>query len=643
MNKYVVEMINNRIAINLAITELFLAILMLLPVITSGFVSDDSFNSFMKGTHLYSHITLHESILNAIRGWLAIGRFVPLNLAYGFSFSTFINNLIIYKILIMIFIIINILTFCYFLKLVTGSTSLSVLSILIAPLFFQIRDYHDPILSFDILLPLVFLITLLSLISTAIYTHNMRKRYLLLSLILYLLGILTYEITYPFFILHFLIIYSQSFNKGTNYALRLSMPFLSLSILCISIPIILRLYLDIPLTGGSEYTTFGSGYIPNLSVSNYVITLTKQITAAIPLSFSIVHYVVNPSRIFSDLDLLFSAIPMSIAAAYFFLYLLISKKIIDEIHEQRKSQFNVKHLSIFGLALLILPGILVSSSPKYQRELTWGTGYIPVYISYFGLLILTLCFIYYIYDKYLNNEKLILLISLTFSIVFSITGSLTYTSNVNTIEDLNHYWLYPRIIIEDGLKDGLFKFVPNNSILLPDDNYPWEQPGFYLMHSGVRLQYIGCPLPVFSNGYLSKLPESALTGIYQDKYSYIFSDSDEVFYLRYFAQTRNEGYAVLGKVKGLLASNKILDNVTSKHTYIYVHHANNLFQANNISVGGFWSREGPSQKFLLDEGEMSLISRGSTWKLFSIDSGNRTIDMRSLYVDIVPTHNGSYS
>src|SRR5690606_7355318 len=134
-----------------------------------------------------------------------------------------------------------------------------------------------------------------------------------------------------------------------------------------SIPFISRIYLGIPLFGVPEYTAastaeeaFKSIYVPNLDAKEYIITLAKQTTAAFPLSYPIVHYLTNPSRIQSDLNVLFSGITIIIAGLYFLLYLIISKTVEDELFVKQKIQFNVKFLSIFGLFLLILPGVLVA-------------------------------------------------------------------------------------------------------------------------------------------------------------------------------------------------------------------------------------------------------------------------------------------
>lgn len=412
-----------------------------------------------------------------------------------------------------------------------------------------------------------------------------------------------------------------------------------LSLLCISIPVAIRTHLGLPLMGGANYTSFSSGYVPNINAKDYIITLMKQTIAALPLSYQAVKYIIKPTEIFNDLRNIFYPSAIIIIIAYFSLYLAISKRVIEELFEPQHDLINVKPLSIIGLALLILPGTLISLSPRYQKEIYWGVGYLPVYISYFGAAMIVVAAIYSIYKKVYNyNKKYIVIISLIFAAAISIIGALTYNSNVSVVEQEDSNWLYPRLIIEDGLHGGLFKSVPNESILLVDSSNPWwEQPGFYLMHSGVRLSYVGSN-GAYSNDYISdKLPKTALVWSHLNKSSYHFSESNNVFYLRYNSLARNEGYSILGRIEDLLASKKTLDNVTGASALIYVRYADN--SKRDFYVYGKWAQYNSPQlfdSFWLSEKEMKPISTGKNWKLFFIDGANKIIDLRSLEV-LIPS------
>ncbi|VVB69336.1 Concanavalin A-like lectin/glucanases superfamily protein [uncultured archaeon] len=631
MKSAILGLSDQRAFICLGLCSLSLCVFMLSPLLNSGFFGDDAATSFVNGDLAYSNLTLSQFIYNNINMWTYNGRFFPLAAVIGSLLLSFVPNLFLYKLLAIAFNVINILIFAYLIRSMTGLRSLSLLAILSTPVFLQFRMFHDSIMSFTFLLQTVFFLTVISAIFLISYLKSGKRIYLFSSLILYFLSMLTYEATLPFFILYILIIYFYSENRNSRYVLKLSFLFIALSLLCISIPIIIRIHYGLPLVGGSDFTTGSSAYVPNINAKEFAVTLAKQTFSALPLSYQIVNYFIRPTETINDLKNILSPTILIIILAYFLLYWSISKRVLEEVYQQQ-NQFDVKILSIFGLFLLVLPATLVSLSPRYQKEIYWGVGYLPVYISYFGAVIIALCAIYVIYDKTRNcNRNYIVLISLIIAATLSITGALTYNSNVLVIEHLDSGWLYPRLIIEEGLADGLFRSVPNGSILLVDSGNPWwEQPSFYLMHSGIRLSYVGS---ASSNDYVSdKLPRTALIGSYQNKSSYQFSASDNIIYLRYYSQARNDGYAILGTIKDLQASKKTLDHVTGTSAFIYVHYADNTHR--NVSLYG-WTEESQPQSyksFCFDEEDLKLISSDKNWKLFFINMPNKTINLQSLQV-----------
>jgi len=641
VRRYFSNLIHQTKNIYLMLGLLFVIILMLLPLMNSGFFGDDASNSFIKGDLQYTHQNLAQGILGSIKSWLDQGRLFPVALITLYILFTFAGNLVVYKSLIILSVVVNILLFGYFIRIITNSLSVSFLSMLIMPILFQFREYHDPIMSFSMLQQNVFLFIIISLILLVFYIKSSKKIYLFLSVGMYLLSVLTYEIALTFFMLHFLIMYMYHPNRGFAFILKSCAPFLLISLVCLLITIMIQINLDIPITGG-EYNTSYSRYIgivPNLNVKEIVITFVKQNVAAFPLSYQIPKYLSRPPHNLNDIMGLFNTASIIIAVIYFSLSVIILKYVNREISEKKISVLDVRCLSIIGLLVLILPSVLVSLSSKYQKELYWGVGYLPVYISYFGVAIVIICIILFTLVKITPYNKNVILISMILiAMILSITGALTYTNNGAVIESLNQNWLYPRLIIEDALNDGLFKFVPDDSILLVDSSNPWwEQPGFYLMHSGVRLK------SVESNGaqskqYLSdKLPDATLISSNGGVYSFRFSKSDNVFYLRYGSQSSGDGYAVLGVITDLLASNTSLNIVTASqdNVYIYVRQQNILHPANEICVEGYWLMNDSNinyEPFRFEEDELKLISSGKEWKLFSIPGDGQIVDVGSLNI-----------
>ena len=156
--------------VNLAITVFYL-----LPTLKCGFFSDDSFNSLVSGVLMYNNTDVFSHTYQTISYWIFnFGRIFPLAYYIYFLFSL-VHDFFVYHLLILITILIDVLLFGYFIKRMTKSAYVSILSMLIMSVLFQIRDYHDPILSFSMLLQIVFFYLIVSLITFTYYLKIVKK------------------------------------------------------------------------------------------------------------------------------------------------------------------------------------------------------------------------------------------------------------------------------------------------------------------------------------------------------------------------------------------------------------------------------------------------------------------------------------
>jgi len=626
--RYISNFYNHRKCICLVTFAVIMAVISLSPMLKSGYISDDSLNSLTKGYLLDTHQTLPEMTYYHINAWVHNeGRFFPLAW-YGYSLFSVIDNLFLYKISILIVVIINILIFGYFIKTVTNSWSVTLLSILLPPLFFQYRLYHDPILSFSWLQQIVFLYTFVSLILLVYYLQNGKRFFLILSSFVYLLSLLTYEITYPFFIFHFLIIYFYGTSKKYIDNVIILLPFILLSFLSAMVSMSLRVYCGIPLSGGT------STYVPNFEIKTYFITLMKQTYAAFPLSY----FSVDPDLIFqTSFDYLTNYLSIwhiLIGVGYFSLFFLA----LNNLNLKKLDEKCIRGLLFLGFSLLILPGALMSLSPKYQNELSWGIGYLPVYHSYFGLAMILIAIVYMAYNK-ITNVKFKLILSVLIAIILCTTVVINYNNNNISVDNQNSFWLYPRTIIEDALKNGLFMNASNDSYLLINSNNPWDRSAFFHMDSNVKLENVG----VKGQYKLDSLPVDALRSKFYDKYYlYDFSGCKKVFFLSYDSFSNENGYAILGKITDLQATEEKLIEVNSEEIYLYVRtpYFSPLKSHEKITVYGQWINKNKSElyePFSLEESQLKLVNSGLNWKLFFLETSSDTlIDLQSLKVNIVP-------
>jgi hypothetical protein len=376
-----------------------------------------------------------------------------------------------------------------------------------------------------------------------------------------------------------------------------------------------------------------SEYRFNFDLKEYTFTLAKQTFAALPLSY----YLTDSNKIFSDgYDVIVKnnlfVILFIIIVTYLFSLLELLKLYVKEVTDQILQIKNSLFLFLFGLLLLILPGIFISATQKYQNEIYVGYGYLPVYISYFGVSLIIISIIYTIFIKFNTKKNTIIIISIIVAILCSTIGGLNYINNTTVVENSNLYWQYPRSLILEGIHNNLFTDLPENSRLIVESNYPWDQTSFYSMSSGKKFSYVasGKDLMYVSGGKY-------------DLSMFSNNGSNNLYYLRYDSSSNNNGYAILASIESIDATNDSINNVSSNYVYLYtrtpneVHDIDGYQVIRHVKLDGKWiDNTNISTNFSLDQNQMEMISSGNNWKLFRIYYENKRIDVKSLSVAITP-------
>lgn len=598
-----------------------LIIATLFPLLNSPYISDDSINSFVRGSLRENNQGLFQFTYSLQKGlFYGQGRFIPLAAYYPFLFYFF--DRFQYKMILLLLVLLNIILFAYFIKLITQSSALSFFSLLLPPLFFQFRYCPDPILAFNGLQQSVFFYTIASLIFLIFYLEKRKIYFLALSLWTYLCGLLTYEITYVFFIFSFVTIYFYSDERKFVDIVKDILPFIFLPILVVLTLLFLRLSAGMWWVGVK-----GGAHIPNFDLKTYLMTLAKQTSAAFPLSYYLILNGLSAKAFHNSLVYLrasFSFVHVFIIFGYF----LLSRKYLEEL-AHLKSRPNMKYVLSLGISLLILPGALTSLSPKYQHQdyIGWGIGYLPVYLSYFGLLMLSLALLFSIYRlKFIqSHRKFASALSIIISLFFCCIGAINYTHNNIVVDGLNG--TYPREVLENGIKNGLFSIVPEKAYLIVDSNYPWDRPPFYRMHHNKKLSHVGP-----KGNHMGSLPQNTRASKIEEYSLYRFHPNSNVFYLYYKSHSKECGYVVLTKVNDLIGNNQTLLGVASEMVYVYV-------QAppsdESIYIQGILldrSNFNECGSFLFEDVKINLIASGIGWKLYSVSGGDKLIDALSVSV-----------
>ena len=365
----------------------------------------------------------------------------------------------------------------------------------------------------------------------------------------------------------------------------------------------------------------------------YLVTLAKEISAAFPLSYVLF----NPHGIcvgiFAYLKDHFSVHVITIALGYFILFMTILNYLSKDTLESEDG-VSRKPLLVLGLLLLILPAVLIALSPKYQAWSGWGIGYLNVYLSYYGLVMVVIFLVDLIYGKITVVKRGVALpLSIILSTLMASVGVINYTTNSMVVAATNQNCLYPRETIEDAMKRGLFQDVPEDVRLLVNSCFVWDQLAFYWKHSGGRVKYVGVT-GSFLKGIGVPLSESKGAKLTKGISKKLGELPERLYYLSYFGQSKENGYAILGKVSNILADEAEIYSAFSQKLYIYAEFAD--YSHAQFSLAGRWFDEKGSPEmsvpFTLHQDRWDRISSGRNWKLWSFESEDHWIDLKSLYL-----------
>lgn len=349
-------------------------ILVLSNILQSDYFGDDLYNFQTPGKVPHDYVSITSYALEAIKGWMSIGRFFPISASYMFYLYDWFDTLFSYKLLMLTFIVTSNILFSYFVYIFSKRNfHIALLVLGLTPVLFQYKLYHDPILSFHGLMPLLFSFLVISLIFLLKYIDKNQKFYLGISLLFFALCLATYEIAYTFILIYMLIIFSRSpfktFSRANLITLSL---FIGMVLIFAMYTIYLRSLFEMPVTNNP--------YLPNWNIFAILKTYFLQTVSVLPTL-----YFFNFGR-FPEIH--------HLGKGYIFISALMAYIFLFSFQYKEKSFTNLKSIFILSMLLLFLPGLLISLSTKFQgylgdmNRVQFGLPYLPVYIQTFGLSLL---------------------------------------------------------------------------------------------------------------------------------------------------------------------------------------------------------------------------------------------------------------
>ncbi len=491
-------------------------------LIRSGYFWDDAVNSTAYLAEKKDSIPTLRHVLDFMGKYLQLGRINVLSVYYYFFF--YIENVSIYKALIILTILADQLIFRKVLMEFGVPLSGARLGMLLIPLMLQTRAYQDPVSGFYSLMQVLTAELLLCAYFLSRWLRMGKGKDLALSLACFGLGLLTYEVCFPFLLMICLLIWIRrgSFSR----AVRDSLPFVGMVVLLLAAVAVVRTTSVMQV----EY----AGVAFSLDPSRILRAFFRQLIAGLPLSFYSAGYQasvldsVYPAASFMHYDFgsFLRAVDLTdlliLAAAMF----LIRRSGSGD----REDRSVPAELALLGLSFAVLPTLTVALSQRYQGQLMAGLGYLPVYIQYYGiavlLLALTLC---------LKRTALVRALCLS---AFAVILLLNLQNNRAVTEIMNRSFYDPRNAGEAALHGGILDFLPEDAVLVSvnDRRYLWEADwnnrGLYPEFYGNYVRYL--PSAVGDTKLLEKEIEASLAeGAETDQQGMLKLELENVWLIEY--------------------------------------------------------------------------------------------------------------
>jgi hypothetical protein len=466
----------------LLLVILALVIVQLSPLLQTGYISDDAADSLTHGLLSYHGYSLTGYCYAQCGVSMTQGaRFYPLSFPQVYGTFYFISNLYLYKCLIISLVVVDLLLFARLVRKLIRCDGFPELCTLAILAVFQFSYGDDPLLGYSGFLPKLLLYVLLSLTWLWRYLDTGRRAWLVASSLAYMVALLSYEIVYPFFVLHIAFLWSR--EKRWRPLLTTSLPFVGSAALCASVSLLLRRHFGVNPS---------SAYRVNPNWGWYFLTLVRQLDGALPLS----HYLRGPHRAPGDSSKQWLTFWNAVGFLGGSLLTFITLVRLARSEQSLPGRAWWRAVSL-GLALWFLPALLVCSSFIYQNRIRWGMPQISVYVEFYGVGLITASIIAGSLVRLAASNRWLLVSSSIFSVLLGGTLATTNYANQQVTRDSGWGWRDQRLNLEAALQAGLVEAVPDGSTLILQHRYPWwhdyYSSFFYFQHAGKRLYFSWIP------------------------------------------------------------------------------------------------------------------------------------------------------
>jgi len=537
------------------------------PVLSCWYYGDDVVS---RNIHVVmENRSLYGFIVNQMEYYIVkLGRFYPVHIIQRFLTFYFLDTITKYRIYILIMNILSVLCFASMARAYSGSDRLFYAVLVLFPaLFFSLSRYDDATIGYYMFIQTLVIYLSISLKLMKKYRDTGRKGYMWLSVILYLLSLLTYEVSYPMVLAYpaaAYYLFDSADKDRIKKTVKASIPFFSAAVSCLAVYI----YFSINAVNSYDGINFNPG------IGKIAITSIKQTAAALP-GFSGFFLSANV-KFGSFLNGIISGITFrDITTALIFAYLLPVLVMNRERVNLRLP--GTKFLICLSFLLIACPAIIIGMSKKYQQNLKWGEGYLTVYIIRFGLILLFFLLYEFISGHIKRNAVKLLFITLTILLI-QFLHLFVMQENRKVLQYKNQT-SYLRLVAENAIDAGLLKNIPEQSIILLG-NIWYDYPSF--TRDSIFSKY--CGVRVTTDTIRNFIDESWRKHAEEKTYHY---DNEHVYYFQSCKYLSNTGYAFSGRLKTLSVNNA---NITKMHaTDFKLFYSGDEYDSADIPV---WENDG---------------------------------------------------
>jgi hypothetical protein len=433
-------------------------------LVKTSFISDDAYESQLRGGLALLHQTLPERIFKSMLGWiLEAGRVAFVTWWYRYPLFYYVREAWLFKTIGIGIILTDVTLFGYFLSRLTRSAAAGLLVCFLVPTFFQFRAWHDPFLAFVFVVPFQMAMITLSLLAFERSLDRASKRTYVGSLLLWFLALGTGELSYTFAGMPLVV----AKLKGATWArsLRLTIPFVMLGIAVVAATVILKSPLN------PHYTAYYAGVKARMDLAKQWQTFLIQAWAAFPLSYYL--RMATPLKaFFKPWDTAFVILIWTAATRLF--------------HRASRAKGVIPTFLAMGASYALLPVLPLTLSATYQESIPaagWGFGYIPVYLQYFGAFLLLAGACLAGVRAFRFHPRALWLASGLVAIPFAAFAGINLAQNRAVALGTQPFYTYPRQVLAAAFRSGLLAEVPEDGFILHERRFPSDHPWMIAMES----------------------------------------------------------------------------------------------------------------------------------------------------------------